>query len=279
MTLRLGWFSTGNGPGSRNLLNAVARAVGDGALDARIAVVFCNREYGEKEGSDRFIELVRSLGLDLVTLSSSRFRAEHDGELSRPGQPLASWRREYDAEVARLLGSYELEYGVLAGYMLICTEELCRRYTLLNLHPAEPGGPTGTWQEVIRTLIAAEADRSGAMMHLATPELDKGPPVAYCTFPIRGFPFDGFWAEERAEPSHSAEAVEASRLFREIRRHGAAREVPLVVHTLHAIASGRIAVRDSVVVDAAGRALPPLDLSAEIDAEVVPALSGEISGT
>ena len=77
--LRIGWFATGRGEGSRGLLRFVADAIGEGRLDARIEFVFSNREPGEAEGSDAFFELVRAYGLPLVTLSSARYRREHGG--------------------------------------------------------------------------------------------------------------------------------------------------------------------------------------------------------
>ena len=66
---------------------------------------------------------------------------------------------------------------------------------MINLHPAAPGGPAGTWQEVIWQLIEGDAMETGVMMHLVTSELDKGPPVTYCTFPIRDTPCDRHWTE------------------------------------------------------------------------------------
>ena len=56
MTLDIGWFSTGRGPGSRRLLAAVQDEIASGRLDARIAVVFCNRNPGEDENTDLFLE-------------------------------------------------------------------------------------------------------------------------------------------------------------------------------------------------------------------------------
>ncbi len=76
MTLRLGWFSTGRGPGSRRLLATVQDEIADGRLDAAIAVVFCNREPGQDPQTDLFLEQVRGYGLPLVCLSSLRFRRE-----------------------------------------------------------------------------------------------------------------------------------------------------------------------------------------------------------
>ena len=55
------------------------------------------------------------------------------------------------------LQGFHPDLCVLAGYMLIVGEEMCQRYNMINLHPAAPGGPTGTWQEVIWQLIDSKA--------------------------------------------------------------------------------------------------------------------------
>ena len=44
--LRIGWFSTGRGEGSKALLRAAMDAIQKGDLKAEIAFVFCNRERG-----------------------------------------------------------------------------------------------------------------------------------------------------------------------------------------------------------------------------------------
>ena len=58
MTLRIGWFTTARGPGSRAMFEAVRAAIDAGAMDAELAVVFCNRERGESEATDSFFDLV-----------------------------------------------------------------------------------------------------------------------------------------------------------------------------------------------------------------------------
>ncbi len=273
MTLRVGWFATGRGEGSRRLLTAAVDAIRRGELDAEIAFVFCNRERGEYEATDGFLDLVASFGITGLTLSARRFRRERDGARSRPGEPLPPWRAEYDRRVAELIAQHQFDIGMLAGYMLILTPEMARLHPFLNLHPAEPGGPAGTWQEVIHQLIERRAERSGVMIHLATEELDRGPPVAYGTYSLRGPVFDPLW--QALGPSAAVEGEEHP-LFQEIRRHGAARELPLVVATLRAIAQGRVRIIDRIPVDAAGRALAGgLDLTAEIDAAMVSSLAEE----
>lgn len=271
MTLRIGWFSTGRGEGSRRLLTAAVEAIRRGELDAEIAFVFCNRDRGEHEATDLFLDLAASLGIPCVTLSSRRFRKERGGALSKPGEPLPPWRAAYDQRVLGLIAERPFDVGMLAGYMLIFTKEISQRLRLLNLHPAEPGGPVGTWQEVVWQLIDARAERSGVMIHLATDALDEGPVVTYCTYSLRGPAFDALWdAIDARTAAEMREAEgEGQPLFLEIRRHGAARERPLVVTTLKAFADGRLRIEGGRPVDGAGRELPlGLDLTQEIDSAV-----------
>jgi len=278
MTLHVGWFSTGRGEGSRRLLTAAVDAIRRGELDAEIAFVLCNRERGEYEATDQFLDLVASFGIPCVTLSSRRFRKERGGVLSKPGEPLPAWRAEYDQRVLELIAPYQFDVGMLAGYMLIFTQDASDRLCLLNLHPAEPGGPVGTWQEVTWRLIDRRAEHSGAMIHLATDVLDEGPVVTYCTYSLRGPAFDGLWASLKDRTLGQVREAEAEGhpLFREIRRHGAARELPLVVETLKAFADGRLRIAGGRLVDSAGRELSAgLDLSAEIDAIVAADLKAD----
>lgn len=270
MTLRLAWFATARGTTSAKLLDATIEAIADGRLDAEIVVVFCNRAPGEDANTDAFLEKVRSAGIPLVTLSSKEYRKKVGGEVARKGEPLPEWRQEYDREVMRLLEPYDFDLGVLAGFMLIFGEEVAAKWDLLNLHPALPGGPAGMWQDIIWLLIAEEASEAGVMMHLATPELDEGPVVTYCAYPIRGQGFDNAWQELELYTFEEARARkgENMRLFRAIRWAGIEREVPLVVETLRAFADGRIRIEGKQVVDASGQPIAGYDLSEEIEAIV-----------
>lgn len=73
MTYRIGWFSTGRGQGSMNLLNAMVKAISDGDVKGTLAFVACSREQGEAEGSDRYIKRVQDCGIPLITFSSKKF--------------------------------------------------------------------------------------------------------------------------------------------------------------------------------------------------------------
>ena len=84
MTLRIGWFTTARGPGSRAMFEAVRDAIEAGAMDAELAFVFCNRERGEAGATDSFFDLVEQAGAPLVARSSVRYRRAVGGALSRP---------------------------------------------------------------------------------------------------------------------------------------------------------------------------------------------------
>ena len=268
--LSLGWFSTGRGEGSRGLLQTAVDALHNGGLNARILFVFCNRDPGEHSGSDEFMALARSYGLPLITFSSQRFRRE------RGAPNIAAVRQEYHEEVMRRLEGYAPDLCVLAGYGLITSPEMCQRYTMLNLHPALPGGPIGTWQQVIWELIEARASRHGVLVHLATEELDMGPPVTYTSFPIRGEPFDVFWQQvgERSIESLRDQQGEELPLFQRIRQEGMRRERPLLMETLKAFAAGRLRVTGRQGLDAEGRVVTGLCLNDEVEK----ALAGDTCG-
>jgi folate-dependent phosphoribosylglycinamide formyltransferase PurN len=259
---QIGWFSTGRDPAARDLLKTVQQSIQQGEIKAEICFVFSNREPGENRESDLFFQLVKSYGIPLLCLSHRKFKA------SREGDALARWREEYDRAVMKLLERFQPDLCVLAGYMLIVGEEMCRNFTMINLHPAAPGGPRGTWQEVIWDLIEHQAQCSGVMMHLVTPELDRGPVVTYCTFAIRGEPFDSHWREIERRPIAEIKAAEgeSNPLFQLLRQQGLSREFPLIIATIKAFSEGRVKIEAGRVIDAQGKPLPGYDLSREIDA-------------
>jgi len=258
--IRVGWFSTGRGEGSLGLLKFVQDRILTGNLDASIEFVFSNREAGEAEGSDRFLRQVNDYGLPLVNLSSQKFRRARGGKFS-------DHRREYDREVMERVARFNLDVGVLGGYMLITAEEMCNRYTLLNLHPGLPDGPIGTWQEVIWSLIESRSVRTGANVHIATEKLDRGPVVSYFTLPITGGAFNCQWREIEGKPVDKLKegCGEDLPLFRLIRQEGARREPHLVAATLGALSRGELQVRERRVLDSKGAPIHGLCLDKEIE--------------
>ncbi len=261
---RLGWFSTGRGETSRDLLRAMQDKVLKGDIDARIEFVFVNREPGQAESSDLFMEFVKQYGIPLVYLGSRDF----EPDLRR--RSIEEWRSSYDRAVMDRIGEYRPDLCVLAGYKLVMSQDMCQQYKIINLHPAAPDGPSGTWQEVIWSLIETRASRTGAMMHLVTPELDRGPVVTYCKFPITGGPFDRHWreVEERSLALIREQQGENNALFKLIRQRGVVRELPLITATIKAFSQGLIRIEGQRVLDDSGSFVDGYDLTSEINALV-----------
>ena len=265
---QLGWFYTGRGKGSRGLLKAIQDSIGTGEIEAEIAFVFCSREPGESEETDLFLKMVEDCRIPLVNFSYQKFKSGRGTLGISPQEALPQWRLDYDREVMTRLQGFKPDLCVLAGYMLIVSEEICRKYNMVNLHPAAPWGPAGTWREVIWQLIASDAQETGAMMHLVTPELDKGAPASYCTFSIRGKPFDEYWEEIKGQTINQIKATqgENNNLFRTIREHGFTREIPLLTSTIKAFSQGKIRITaDKQVVDAEGKSIKGYNLTDEIN--------------
>lgn len=245
MPFRIGWFSTGRDAAARDLFNAAHSAMLSESIPAQISYVFCNRKKGEAAESDRFIQLIGSAKLPLVTFSSADFQP---GLRQHPGEPKTSdeWRRSYHHEVIEQIADLDADICVLAGYMLIVSAEMCQRLRMINLHPAMPGGPAGTWQEVITEQIRSRAPEAGAMIHLVTAELDQGPPIAYFTIPIQSAELQPYWREIESLPRTPSKPdrrrIEQTKLFQEIRRQQAVREIPLLLETLKKLATGEIAL-------------------------------------
>jgi phosphoribosylglycinamide formyltransferase 1 len=266
--VRIGWLSTGRDQAASNLLaDVVGRAQRD-EVPLEIGAVFSDRLRGEGAESDRFLDLVGRLGFPAITLSSR----ESWSAAQAAGTARADWRNAYHREVADLLKPYNLGVLVLAGYMLVTSAELCRRFAILNLHPALPGGPKGMWQDVIWELLEAEVDETGGMIHLATAQLDRGPVVSLFRFSLRGPDWDPLWAQWHAKrrtmsvAEIAAAEGEAEPLFAEIRRRGEVREIPLLYQTLRQFADAKLNTANGCVFAESTRL--PLDLSEMVDAEV-----------
>lgn len=265
MVFRIGWFSTGRDEAAIELLQIVVEHISKGMIPAEIRYVFCNRERGESLASDQFIQFVESLKIRLLLLSSRDFSPslrEKDKE---------AWRNSYHQEIARRLQDFPVDTIVLAGYMLIVSPSFCESFSTINLHPAAPKGPKGTWQEVIWTLIQKRATETGVMMHLVTKDLDEGPPITFVTFPIKGRGFNQLWDDwdkklkQRSFEQLAKEERENNPLFNEIRRQGVRRELPLIVMTLKALSENRVRIERGKVLDEKGKEVEGICLNDEVE--------------
>lgn len=215
--LSLGWFATSRGTTSLKIFSYIYDAIKSGELNAEIKFVFINRELGEAENSDRFINVVNSYNIPVFSLSSLKFLPE----LKKSNIEL--WRNEFDKKVYEIIKDFKVDLVMLAGYMLVLSEFLCKKFNFINLHPALPWGPKGTWQEVINKIIEEKHKEHGVMIHIVTEDLDRGPVLTYCKFLIKEYDFD------------------------KIRQEGVKYELPLVKKTLKLLAERKLKIIDRKV--------------------------------
>ncbi|MBM3236287.1 formyl transferase [Candidatus Poribacteria bacterium] len=249
--LKLGWFSTGRDKAALDLFETIEDCIKKGIIDANIEYVFSDRERGEAKDSDLFFDVVEIYKRPLICFSSKKFKPT----LKKKNR--TEWRKQYDAKVVQLLKFYQVDLIMLVGYMLIVSRVLIDKWPLINLHPAKPGGPKGSWQEVIWELIRKRENEAGAMIHLVTEQLDEGPPLTYCSFPIRGGEFDILWEqfEEKLKQKSLSEIIkeegEQEPLFKKIREEELSREFPLIIVTLQKLAEDYIKItnKQEVLVD------------------------------
>lgn len=164
MSSKLVVLISGNGSNLQAILDACA----SGELKARVAAVISNKQeaYG--------LERARQANVPAIAKA----------------KPKDQDRREYDAELADLVASYEPDWIVLAGWMRLLSSNFLNRFPqrVINLHPALPGTFPGT--HAIERAWAAyqrgEIGRTGVMIHLVPDEgVDSGPVIAQESVTIR----------------------------------------------------------------------------------------------
>lgn len=285
MTLRIGWFSTGRDPAARNLLKTVHEDIATNKIPATIEWIFCHRETGDGEPNEEcrqrelFFELAASLGIPCATRSHVRFMPElrrkglaESRSVAEPSPDLQRWRNLFGQEVMAVVNVLPpVDIIVMAGYMLIIGDPELEGLVLVNIHPALPWGPRGTWQEVIHQLIAENAEEQGVMIHLVTNELDRGPVISYCRFPIQGPSWNVFWEKWRREvgPETGRQERECHPLFRKIRAEGELRELPLLKGAIRELAYGNIVIRNRNIWAHGKLQETGLDLTPVIEAMIV----------
>ncbi|GAM62013.1 phosphoribosylglycinamide formyltransferase [Vibrio ishigakensis] len=160
---------SGNGSNLQAIIDACAK----GEIDGQVSAVISNRAdaYG--------LERAKQATISSHTLSHKDY----------------SDRESFDAEVMKIIDTYQPDLIVLAGYMRILSEGFVNRYLgkMINIHPSllpkYPG--LNTHQ---RAIDAGDSEH-GSSVHFVTPELDSGPIIEQIKVAI--------------EPQESAESLMA----------------------------------------------------------------------
>ena len=143
-------------------LGAIIRAIEQGALRARIAVVISNR--AEAGG----LELARAHGIEAIVLL-------HGAHASRAA---------YDAALAGTLRERGVALVCLAGFMRVLGPAFCEAFpnAVLNIHPSLLPAFPGT--HAPRQALEHGVRISGVTVHFVSPELDAGPIVMQAAVPV-----------------------------------------------------------------------------------------------
>lgn len=177
--------------GSGSNLQAILDACASGELNAQVVVVISNKP-------DVFsLERARRANVPAITKQKSR---EQD-------------RRQYDAELANLVASYEPDWVILAGWMRLLSSTFLDRFStspntlpltddasssinptlspptsrVINLHPALPNTFPGARavERAYEAFQRGEITHTGIMVHLVPDEgVDSGPVLAQEIVPI-----------------------------------------------------------------------------------------------
>ncbi|MCI4349221.1 MAG: phosphoribosylglycinamide formyltransferase [Thermoplasmata archaeon] len=160
--LRLAVFASGEG----TTLEAVARAIESGKLEALVALVVVDRPGAPA------LQRAERRGIPTVVL---------------PLQGLSPhiWSEKLDLA----LSTQRVELVVLAGFLSILPEVWLRGWSgrAINLHPAllpKFGGRGLYGRRVHEAVLASGATESGATVHLVTAGVDDGPILAQRRVPI-----------------------------------------------------------------------------------------------
>lgn len=247
MPLQIVWFSTGRDQAALDLLKVTWQKKEEGFLTLEIPLVFVGRSYGEAPESDRFIDWVTRKGIPIETFSALQY------EPVTRKKDIDAWRLAYDQEIIKRIDHWTMDWIFLAGYMWIVSPLLVQKYRIMNLHPAPPGGPKGTWQEVLWETLENRDTQAGAQIHLVTEGLDEGPPLTYVTFPIQTAEWDPFWQELQKKVKQQGlkgvkrQEGEKEPFFARLRERELSLEFPLILWTLKTLETGRLQVRDQKV--------------------------------
>jgi phosphoribosylglycinamide formyltransferase-1 len=143
-------------------LGAIVRAIEQGALRARIAVVVSNR--ADAGGLD----VARAHGIDTLVMP-------HGAHASRAG---------YDEALASALRARGVALVCLAGFMRVLGPAFCEAFpnAVLNVHPSLLPAFPGT--HAPRQAIEHGVRISGVTVHFVSPELDAGPIVMQAAVPV-----------------------------------------------------------------------------------------------
>ncbi len=143
---------------------AIAKACASGELDARVAVMVC-----DKPGA-AVIERAKEFGIETFVFSSKSYAS----------------KAAYEAEIVKLLDAKKVDLVCLAGYMRIVGETLLQAYEgkIINIHPSLL--PSFKGAHAVEDAVAYGVKVYGITIHWVNADLDGGKIIAQRAFPYEG---------------------------------------------------------------------------------------------
>ncbi|MFQ6673524.1 MAG: phosphoribosylglycinamide formyltransferase [Fidelibacterota bacterium] len=152
-TIKLGVLGSTKGTD----LQAIIEAIENGRLNASIEIVISNR-------SKAFIlRRAQKHGIEAIFISHK-------------GKP----RKEFDAEMTKILGEKKVDLILLIGFMRILSGWFCRQWRnrVMNVHPSLlPAFAGGMDMNVHEEVLKAGVKETGSTIHFVTEKVDAGPIV------------------------------------------------------------------------------------------------------
>ena len=158
MTISIGVLLSGTGTN----LQAILDAIGEGRLDAKVAVVISN------VASAGGLERAEKADVPTVVVVHREYVS----------------RREFDAKLVRVLEKHDAEWVVLAGFMRVVTERLLDSFPMriINIHPSLlPSFPGLNAQS---QAFNYGVRFTGCTVHFVDGGTDTGPIIAQCAVPV-----------------------------------------------------------------------------------------------
>jgi phosphoribosylglycinamide formyltransferase 1 len=148
--------------GSGSNFEAVARAIENGDLHAKIAVLIHNKP------DIQAIDRAQKRGIPTVFLDHRNYAT----------------RAELDRAIVATFQAYQVECVVMAGWMRVITQVLIDAFPdrLINIHPSLL--PSFPGIHAIEQALAAKVKITGCTVHLVSLEVDAGPILVQAAVPV-----------------------------------------------------------------------------------------------
>ena len=148
--------------GSGTNFAAVAKAIAEGKLNAKIQVLIYNNPDAEVK------EKAQEYNIPTVLIDHRQY----------------STRENLDREIVAVLKAYGVDWVVMAGWMRIVTKVLLDDYTdrIINIHPSLL--PSFKGNKAIEQALTAGVKITGCTAHLVNLEVDSGEIIMQAAVPV-----------------------------------------------------------------------------------------------